>query len=275
MRMDKITTRLLQQFVMDVANEKRFNRKGEPMPPYAPKTVRNYITFISTVFDYAVRMQMLSDNPCRNVVIPSIRSKKRDIYSLEEVQQMLELFEQETEANYKYTIFFTLAAFTGLRRGELLGLEWKDIDFNAGSIYIQRQITRVGGEVKASPLKTKNAYRQIILPADVLKILKEKKDREAGFSSYVFSSPTGGPMCPDSMLNMLHRVLKRAGLPAVRFHDLRHPYVKLKTKKFRDFWSKKPTFRITLSSAFVFAPSETNRARENLLLHSLFQFDCP
>ena len=45
MRMDKITTRLLQQFVMDVANEKRFNRKGEPMQPYAPKTVRNYITF--------------------------------------------------------------------------------------------------------------------------------------------------------------------------------------------------------------------------------------
>lgn len=76
----------------------------------------------------------------------------------------------------------------------------------------------------------KSAYRQIIVPPEVAEILKQKKDRENGFSEYVFSSPTGGPISPDSVLKMLHRVLKRAGLEKVRFHALRHPYVKLTTK---------------------------------------------
>ena len=67
------------------------------------------------------------------------------------------------------------------------------------------------GDTKESPLKTKSAYRQIIVPPEVAEILKQKKDRENGFSEYVFSSPTGGPISPDSVLKMLHRVLKRAG----------------------------------------------------------------
>ena len=123
LRMDKITTRTIQTFILDLSGKKRYDSKGRELPPYAPKTVRNYISFISSIFDYAVKMQMLSDNPCKNVVLPSKKTKKREVYTLDEVQHMLELFESESEANYKYTIFFTLAAFTGLRRGELLGLE--------------------------------------------------------------------------------------------------------------------------------------------------------
>ena len=135
----------------------------------------------------------------------------------------LETFLAEAKRTGVFELYYTELS-TGLRRGELLGIRWEDIDFNAGSICIQRQITRVGGEVKASPLKTKNAYRQIIVAPEVIQMLREKKEREDGFSPYVFSSPTGGPMCPDSMLHMLHRVLKRAGLEKIRFHDLRHTF---------------------------------------------------
>ena len=70
------------------------------------------------------------------------------------------------------------------------------------------------------PLKTKNAYRTLPLSVDAIDVLMQQR-RKTGNSEWVFPSPTGGPVSPDSVLHMLHRVLKRAGLPKVRFHDLR------------------------------------------------------
>jgi len=115
---------------------------------------------------------------------------------------------------------------TGLRRGELLGLKWEDLDLDQGSLRVQRQVSRINGEVVEAPLKTKNSYRTISLGADAVEILKEQR-KKCGDSPYVFPSPTGGPISPDSVLNILHRVLKRAGLPKVRFHDLRHTFATL------------------------------------------------
>ena len=82
-----------------------------------------------------------------------------------------------------------------------------------------------GGRVDRieAPLKTKNAYRTLPLSADAISVLKMQKCK-VGNSEWVFPSPTGGPMSPDSVLHMLQRVLKRAGLPRIRFHDLRHTF---------------------------------------------------
>ena len=77
-----------------------------------------------------------------------------------------------------------------------------------------------------APLKTKNAYRNLPLAEDTVSVLKEQR-RKVGNSPWVFPSPNGGPISPDSVLYMLHRVLKREGLPKVRFHDLRHTFATL------------------------------------------------
>ena len=77
-----------------------------------------------------------------------------------------------------------------------------------------------------APLKTKNAYRTLPLARDTIDILNQQK-KKVGSSLWVFSGPTGGPMSQDSVLHMLHRVLKRAGLPRVRFHDLWHTFATL------------------------------------------------
>ena len=100
--------------------------------------------------------------------------KEREIYSLEEVQKMLELFEDESEANFKYTIFFTLAAFTGLRRGELLGLEWKDIDWDNQLLNVVRtsEYTKEKGIYTDTP-KSKSSVRIIKLPVEVIEKLRE------------------------------------------------------------------------------------------------------
>ena len=106
-----------------------------------------------------------------------------------------------------------------------LAIEQRDV------LKIQRAISRQNGKVVEAPLKTKNAYRTLPLSADAIDVLKMQKCK-VGNSEWVFPSPTGGPMSPDSVLHMLQRVLKRAGLPRIRFHDLRHPYVKHTTKIF-------------------------------------------
>ena len=86
------------------------------------------------------------------------------------------------------------------------------------SFYVKQ---RSGGS-----LKSKRTCRNLPLAEDTVSILKEQK-KKVGSSPWVFPSATGGPISPDSVLHMLHRVLKRAGLPEVRFHDLRHTFATL------------------------------------------------
>ncbi len=149
---------------------------------------------------------------------------------------------------------YCIVIATGVRRGELLGLKWGDVDFENRTISVKRQVLRIDGEVVESPLKTKNSYRVISIGAEAVEVLKAQKmnaaeiltankngsaieSGESGESEneskvtanfkavtnddYVFLSPNGTAISPDSVLNMLHRVLKRAGLPKRRFHDLK------------------------------------------------------
>lgn len=223
-KLNKLTTNDLQQFYNRMSESGRVQRKESQNKPkgLSAKSVRNIHCFISHAMNRAIDEKLISENPASRCILPKKEQKEIEILPLTDLQKFFE----EAKKSGVFELYFTELA-TGLRRGELLGLKWTDIDFNANSIYIQRQITRIDGEVKESPLKTKNAYRQIIVPTEIGEILKQKKERENGFSEYVFSSPTGAPISPDSVLKMLHRVLKRAGLEKVRFHALRHTFATL------------------------------------------------
>ena len=139
--------------------------------------------------------------------------------------EQLTSFLREAKDSGVFALYY-IDLTTGLRRGELLGLKWSDIDLEKGDLRVQRQIGRIDGKIIEMPLKTKNAYRTLPLSADAINVLKIQKCK-VGNSEWVFPSPTGGPMSPDSVLHMLHRVLKRAGLPRIRFHDLRHTFATL------------------------------------------------
>lgn len=225
---EKLTSLELQKLYKKLLTNGRVERieaKNQPKG-LSTKTVRNINQVISSALDFAVEQKLILSNPTNSCALPKI--ERQEMHTLSAAQ--LNAFFHEAKESGVFELYYIELA-TGLRRGELLGLKWSDIDFAHGVLQVRRQIARIDGEVVEAPLKTKNAYRTLPLSTDAVDVLKMQK-RKCCESEYVFPSPTGGAISPDSVLHMLHRVLKRAGLPKVRFHDLRHPYVKLTTKNF-------------------------------------------
>ena len=198
----------------------RVEAKGQPKGLSA-KTVRNINQVISSAMDFARDQKLISSNPTDGCALPKLEHKEMKTLPVEQLTSFL----REAKESGVFELYYIELA-TGLRRGELLGLKWEDIDLEHGNLRVHRQIARINGEIVEAPLKTKNAYRTLPLSADAVGVLREQK-KKSGNSPYVFPSPTGGPISPDSVLHMLHRVLKRAGLSKVRFHDLRHTFATL------------------------------------------------
>ena len=223
-----LTSLDLQRFykhLMDGGRVDRIEAKKKPKG-LAPKTVRNIHQMICSAYNLAIEQCLVTKNPTQGCALPKVEHKEMKTLTADQ----LSAFFREARDSGVYELYY-LDLATGLRRGELLGLKWTDVDFQHGILKIQRAISRQNGKVVEAPLKTKNAYRTLPLSADAIDVLKAQKNK-VGSSEWVFPSPTGGPMSPDSVLHMLQRVLKRAGLPRIRFHDLRHPYVKHTTKIF-------------------------------------------
>ena len=187
----------------------------------SPKTVRNLHQIIASAMKLAREQKLIATDPTDGCALPKVEHKEMKTLPVEQLASFL----REAKESGVFELYYVELA-TGLRRGELLGLKWEDLDLERGDLRVKRQIARINGEVAEAPLKTKNAYRTLPLAKDTVDILKQQK-KKAGSSPWVFPSPTGGPMSPDSVLHMLHRVLKRAGLPRIRFHDLRHTFATL------------------------------------------------
>ncbi len=202
---EKLTSLRLQKFYRKLLTEGRVPRiESENQPKgLSAKTVRNIHQVISSAMSMAVKHKLILSNPAEGCELPKVEHREMRTIPAEQLGAFL----REAKESGVYELYY-LDLATGLRRGELLGLKWDDIDLDQGVIHVRRQVYRIDGEIREVPLKTKHSYRSKV-------------------SEYVFPSPTGGPISPDSVLHMLHRVLKRAGLPSMRFHDLRHSFATL------------------------------------------------
>ena len=221
--LNDLTTLHLQQFYKKLLAEGRVERIEAQKQPkgLSAKTVRNIHQIISSALKLANEQRLIARNPADGCALPKAEHKEMQTLPIEQLTSFL----REAKDSGVFALYY-IDLTTGLRRGELLGLKWSDIDLEKGDLRVQRQIGRIDGKIIEMPLKTKNAYRTLLLSADAISVLKMQKCK-VGNSEWVFPSPTGGPMSPDSVLHMLHRVLKRAGLPKVRFHDLRHTFATL------------------------------------------------
>ena len=217
--LEKLTTMDLQKFYRKLLTKGRVERVESKEQPkgLSAKTVRNINQVISSAMDLAVAQKIIPANPTDACELPKVEHKEMQTVPVEQLSAFLE----EAKRSGVYEMYYIELA-TGLRRGELLGLRWQDIDWKNGIIKVRRQVARVNGEIVEAPLKTKNSYRAVTISLQAIEVLKQQKSKT--HDQYVFPSPNGGPISPDSVNNMLKRVLERAGIPKVRFHDLLHTF---------------------------------------------------
>jgi integrase len=177
---------------------------------------------------YAIREDELPRNVARNVQTTTVRPRRFRPLTAAEARQFLDA----ARADPLHALY-ELALRTGLRKGELLGLHWEDLDLNAGTATIRHSLqrTRTGGLTQL-PTKTRASERRVALPTECLHSLKEHQERqererkEAGVgwrdSGLAFTTPTGRPLDPANLTRRFRSLLNRAGLRRIRFHDLRH-----------------------------------------------------
>lgn len=229
LRIDKITGRHIQQFINDLALNGKSFKTGKPL---SRKTAVHHLSFISDVFSYAVKMDMLSDNPCRRVTVPKGEKKEKEIYTLEEIEQLFRLLEN---APLKYRTFFTLAIYSGFRRGELLGLEWKDIDWESNVISVRRTSNYTAGKgIYTDTTKTKKSQRSLKFPPVVMDLLRAYKaeqdeEREKLGSKWIdydrlFVKYNGEPMNNNTPYFWFHEFCEENNFRFCDIHSLRHFY---------------------------------------------------
>lgn len=227
MRMDKITPRQIQAFVNSLSKEGANERTGKPL---APKTIRHNLSFVSDVFAYAVKMGVVSDNPCAKVTLPKAEQKEKQIYTPEQVQRFLSLLNDEP---LKYRTFFYLIAYSGFRRSEMLGLEWKDIDFENNIISIKRTSNYTAERgIYTDTTKTKRSKRVLKISPYIMGILKELKDEQDEEalrlgdkwveSDRLFVKWNGEPMNNQTPYGWLKEFCEKNDMPFYGIHSFRH-----------------------------------------------------
>ena len=207
-------------------------------------SILRFHTNLHKALKYAVRIDLIASNPVDKVDRPKPQAFMASYYSAEEMEKLF-----EAAQGHKLELIIQLAAFYGLRRAEVMGLRWEAIDFEAKTLTIRHIVTstRIDGKkilVEADRAKTKSSLRTLPLVdpiAERLKAVKEQQEYNQKicgncynqeYLGYVFVDAMGNLIQPDSVTTGFPQLLKENGLRRIRFHDLRHPYVKHTTKIF-------------------------------------------
>ena len=228
-KLTKLTSRDLQKLYKDLMENGRIDRKsGHGNPGLSSTTVRSLHLMLHNAFERAVKERLIPRNPTEDCIAPKIQKFEMQILQPEHIKEYL------NAANARGLLpMFYLELVSGLRKGELTALLWSDLDIQNRTIYVSKQyVKNPNGELTLSRPKTETSVRKVSIPQDAVDLLIAEHGKHPE-NPYMFPSPVTGEMYyPDSVVNLHKKILKDAGLPHIRFHDLRHPYVKHTTKIF-------------------------------------------
>jgi integrase len=203
---------------------------------YSPKTIRNTHTVLRKALADAERLELVIRNAAAAARPPAVDHIDRVTWSSEELGEFLESVRDDR----LYPVFVVLAT-TGMRRGEVLGLRWRDVDFDAGDLAIANTRTPVKSEIVTGPPKTARSRRQVFLDEWTLDVLRAQRRSQAADrlaagpawnadEDYVFTDEVGVPVNPNSVSKRFDTIVRKSGLPRIRLHDLRHTYATVALK---------------------------------------------
>jgi integrase len=193
----------------------------------APRTVLHIRAVLRHALNQAVRWGILLRNAASLVDCPRVPAYEVRAMSPEEARLLLKAVHGD-----RLESAYVLALGVGLRQGELLGLEWDDVDLDAATLQVRQTLQRIEGKLRIVEPKTRRSRRVVLLPRFVIAALRAHRARQleerhwAGSrwheNRFVFTSTIGTPLDGTNVTHRLHVLLDRAGIPRIRFHDLRH-----------------------------------------------------
>lgn len=212
---------------------KKDNDGNKTLKPLSGKTILEHHRLLRAMLHKAVYWQVIVSNPAERVQPPKAKKPKRKYYDDDQCKILLENLEQLDEEQIKYKTAIILTVFTGVRLGELMGLEWNDIDFRNGIVSINRssQYLADTGVFTKVP-KTESSIREVAIPDFVISLLEEYKlwyeEQKSLYgdlwtnSNRLFVQADGKPMHPSTISKWFVKYVGQIGLPVINFHGLRH-----------------------------------------------------
>ena len=229
-KLEKLTMLQIQQFYNELLKSGRVQKKNQSELKehgLSPRMVQCVHVVLNKALEHAVEEKLILANPAKKCKIPKNTRKEMNILPEALIGPYLSAAKEHGILAPMY-----LELTTGLRRGELLALRWEDLDVQNRTLSINKSIARQDGKLVISTPKTPNSIRTVLLPTDTVKLLVEEHEKHPA-NPYLFPSPrTGETWDPDGFRRLHDRIIKEIGAEHVRFHDMRHPYVKHTTKIF-------------------------------------------
>ena len=219
----------IQRMYRRLKTEGRIHEHPEMDHQLSDSMVRHIHSTLHAALKDAVQAHVIPRNPTEGTTAPKPNYKPKRILTRAELDTFLAVVEQDEV----WRDFFQTELMTGLRRGEICGLQWNDFDGDTGTLKVCRTLhSQRKGEYTVGETKTNQGMRTIILPHSVAEILRRRKAN--AISQWIFPDPVKpeNPVDPNAAYRHMKTLLQWAGLPSIRFHDLRHPYVKHTTKIF-------------------------------------------
>jgi integrase len=231
LRLDEIRTQHLERFYIEMQTNGRRKTLKSGGNRLSPKTVRNFASIIQKALRDAVRLNLIAFNPSDSAQKPKLSQPEIDFMTPDNLIKYVASIQ-----GHRYGPPLQLVALTGMRRGELLGLSWNDVDFKAGTINIHQTRIRAGNRTIFDTPKSKKSKRVIEIDLDTMQKLQSWKiaqnverlalggawtDKE----NLVVTDATGSAPSFSAFDRMFKRTLREIGLIEMKFHSLRHSYV--------------------------------------------------